>query len=349
MTTEIIIDYLTITWQSDKISFIIEYFKIPKNELQEGYGTLNYKAGYYIPGCNIRWNYNEYGSISDCCLELSGKGCRLIESLNTDFDWIDFFQIIHFDLLSGQAHIARIDLALDIKDHPIISAKLISNYARAGLYISKSKTLPLIESLRREVVYFGSSKSNRMLRVYNKALEQCLPDTNWTRFELQCRNDCAYSIVMTILGANDIGNAYISTLYSFIRFIEPVKGYLKVISDKHHNRLQTAIWYHDIIQDIKPISKITKPKQDYTYQRLLKYIEKATPTSLKTFILTHDGDLTDVLSMISSAELRPDQIQLLRELGKEITEISPEEIPDEEIIRIRQRRLKEKYNLDIQK
>lgn len=323
MNSEILIDYLTISFKSNKIPFLIDYFHLPENQFEMGYGTLHYKHGLYIPGINLRWNEDIMGNITNTCIELSGKGCRLIEALNSEFQWLDLFDLLQFDLISSQCSISRIDIALDIKSHPVISAKLVQNYARAHLYVSKSKSLPLLKSERETTTYFGSNKSNRILRVYDKAQEQGIPDLNWTRFELQCRDDCAFSVVMAILGSREIGPAALGQISGFIRFVEPKLGYQDIIANNHAARdLETASWWLDILDQISATKKITRPKPEFTIENVIRYVEKQTAASLATYIIAHDGDPAALLDTASMAELKPRHKAALLQLQKEYNELN---------------------------
>lgn len=323
---EILIDYLTITWKSDKIDFIREYFQLPKENELPGYGTINYRHGVYYPGCNIRWNQTtpenpfQQPSVYETCLELSGKGCRFVESCRSDFSWIDFFSIVHFDLLNQSAHIARIDLACDIKDNDTfprntkITAQLVQKYAIAGLYISKAKSLPLGHIMRQCATYFGTGKSDRMLRVYDKAMEQGLPDTLWTRFELQLRNACAFSAVMRILADGNIGEAYYNEINTYIRFIKPIKGYKEKISNENRDRLPNADWWEYFISGAKAIRLIKLPDPEYTIERLDKYLYTQPTSSLKAYIEAHDGDITGLIKAVTESAYNKKQLDLLTQL-----------------------------------
>lgn len=323
MTSEILIDYLTITFKSNKIPFLIDYFHIPEHQLVTGYGSLHYKHGLYIPGINLRWNEDVLGQITNTCIELSGKGCRLVEALNPDFQWLDLFDLLQFDLISSQCAITRIDIALDIKSHPIISAKLVQNYARARLYVSKSKSLPLLKSVRETTTYFGSNKSNRILRVYDKAQEQGIPDLNWTRFELQCRDDCAFSVVMAILGTREVGPAALGQISGFIRFVEPKLGYQDIIANNNAARdLETASWWLEILDQISATKKIMRPKPEFTIENVIRYIEKQTAASLATYIIAHDNDPAALLDTAATAELKPRHKAALLQLQKEYGELN---------------------------
>lgn len=317
---EILIDYLTITWKSDKLDFIREYFKLPKELEKDGYGTVNYRHGKYYPGVNIRWNEMtseipwDKSVVYETCLELSGKGCRFVESCNRDFSWLDFFQIVHFDLLSGHCHVARIDIACDVKNDRKITAQLVYKYAKAGLYICKASSLPHTTNQRECFSYFGSSKSDRRLRVYDKALEQGIPDTKWCRFELQLRNDSAFSAVMRLLADGDIGTAFYDEINTFIRFIEPVDNFKNKLKNDHGNRINNADWWNKFIKGAKAVRKISLPKPEYTLERLDRYLYTQPTSSLKAYIEAHDGDITKLIEAIETAEYNKKQQDLLDEL-----------------------------------
>ena len=56
------------------------------------------------------------------------------------------------------------------------------------------------------------------------------------------------------------------------------------------------------------------PGNVYTLQKLEHFLEKQTYSSLKTYAIAHDGDLTQLIDGISHARLNQKQQQILNDL-----------------------------------
>lgn len=126
-------------------------------------------------------------------LTLSGQVLEILRStVETDAPLLDLV-----NLHKGRA--SRIDLALNILEGATTPALLWQDY-QAGLVRTKArgnKALSTAES-GVEGFYIGSLKSDKFLRVYDKALENRLQGKNWTRLELVCRKLVARSYVQAM-------------------------------------------------------------------------------------------------------------------------------------------------------
>ena len=133
--------------------------------------------------------------ITSVILNISGKGCRTIESLNPGFDWFEFFYQFNDMILAKDVHFARLDLACDDTDG-ILDMKQIIRYTERYQFVCKSKCLPMTVGMREEAAYFGSPKSDRRLRIYNKALEQGIDATIETLKQLHLPgNEYSYEVL----------------------------------------------------------------------------------------------------------------------------------------------------------
>jgi hypothetical protein len=101
------------------------------------------------------------------------------------------------DMLARHAgHASRIDLALNLLETSATPAILWEHYRR-GLVRTKARGNLAITTVENgvESFYIGSRKSDKFLRVYDKALEQKLTGKSWTRLELECRKLIARAYV----------------------------------------------------------------------------------------------------------------------------------------------------------
>lgn len=311
----ILIDALTITFKFDNVGGLIEQLGLQDVNMQPS-RTRYYNNGEYYGGVKIFYNMDDNYQVTDTMLDLSGTGCRTVEQLNKGhFDWFEFLHSYDSQIRDKTVHISRIDIACDLDDGSI-PISLVQKYSRAELYVCKSKVLPDVRYMRTEEVYFGSPRSDRLLRIYNKALEQGIPDTDWVRFEFQLRNDNATSWYLNWVKHRDVGKLYAGVMVDFLRFVAPPRGCsIKDIKDnRNQGRLPTTKWWSDFIGDAERISQLYLPGEEYTLAHLERYLEKQTYSSLKAYIIAHDGDVGKLIDGIRHCELNARQKLMLDEL-----------------------------------
>lgn len=103
---------------------------------------------------------------------------------------------------SAHFTVSRIDFAYDIMNYPVdsFSPKYFFNAFKKGDVVTDINydSSRLIESSGGGcTVYFGSPKSERMLRIYDKGIEsgECDNANEWIRIEYQVRHDMAQKLV----------------------------------------------------------------------------------------------------------------------------------------------------------
>lgn len=131
------------------------------------------------------------------CFTFSGR--NLDEWRETEFGVMALFAFA----ASRRAHFTRIDVAIDVLDDDRASIAALVDSVRSGETRLKGKQHSVIQSVSRGMVgttlYIGSRKSDKYIRVYDKAAEQGLKGKNWTRIELEAKGDYAASLGMRIL------------------------------------------------------------------------------------------------------------------------------------------------------
>lgn len=137
-----------------------------------------------------------------CQLELKGDGCREFERRNPDKTWLDFIQY----MISLRAKFKRIDIAIDDFEGEYVSLQWIFDKIERNQYTSVFRTFPLSIGPINEIqtIQFGSHKSNKMLVIYNKMLEQLnkkkfCDKPYWVRYEMRFRNDVAAVVIQKML------------------------------------------------------------------------------------------------------------------------------------------------------
>lgn len=320
---KILIDTLVMTWKYDNIYNVIEQLGLISVDWQP-WKLKQYNAGQYYDGVAIGWNYGELGVITDTYLEVKGQGCRTIETLNreTGFDWFEFIHTYHDDIWNRQAHIARIDPACDLEDGSI-TFKRLWRYTYNRMFICRSKVDPEMTCMRQEKIYFGSEKSDRYLRIYNKALQMGLSDTDWMRFEFQLRNDNATSFYLNWEQRRNISEVYAGMLIDYLRFVDIPRGwtkkeFLEAKEQNNRSRFHTAKWWQDFVGDAERIPQLYLPGEEYNLGKIERYLEHNAGSNIRAFLIAHDGSTDDLLESIKHVKLNNKQKTLLKQLGKTI-------------------------------
>ena len=313
----ILIDDLSVSWKYDNVTLLFSSLGLNPSE-GIPMRTKHYSDGLYFNGILIAWNTDPIGQITDTFLDISGKGCRYLEQIhNLNWDWYDFLSNYDTNLMLGFAHIARIDIALDLLDNEV-PYSVFQKFSLNELYVCRSKLLPKVVMMREENIYFGSEHSDRLLRIYNKSLEQGLDDTYWVRIEFQLRNKCAMSWFLNWRANRnlDIGTLYKGVLADYLRFVIPPKGSdIKTIKqNRDQGRLPTAPWWDKLLSSVDRIPQLYIPGEEYTIEQLEHYLKKQTYSSLKAYAIAHGGDLSSLIDGVSHAKLNTRQKQMLEKL-----------------------------------
>jgi len=229
------------------MNVLIDYFKFTSKvhswvDLVEmlGLQAVIWEAGKARDG----WSFHEYsngmhfyhGGRDDVGVELSGAGCRMLESCNDHaFDWVGLFQYIVEQ--GDDMNVSRLDVAGDDQSG-LLSLEKIVKYTEEGKYISKARRRIWISGDEEEVL-FGASSSKTRLRIYNKALERGV-DGPWVRVEFQLRDDAADSFILNLLQkGGEIGPTYSGVLLNYLRYVTKCPADCQ----NNYDRIPTVSWW----------------------------------------------------------------------------------------------------------
>lgn len=220
------VDWSTIMFKNVNINCILRWLHLDEfcddffnslYELHQGYEE------------KFRFSYN--GIIFDCskmvlCDELFDICCPIIR-VEISGKGLDFLRSLGFDMnverfvpptlpIGGSYHFSRIDYAFDLVNYkPEFLDQLIdfcnTNHLPSGrvpLANSGGAVSCKVVTCNQKTVYLGSTQSDRMLRVYDKRMQQSdlslgvykevnpyNNPANWIRIELQLRNKRAHGSV----------------------------------------------------------------------------------------------------------------------------------------------------------
>lgn len=371
----LLVDYLTISFkfstefksfilkgleekeQIEKSSAFQEYFRqwifeklhLPEDKIQNIKSRYGYSNCFYYDGIHVH--------IDECIsiLDMSGKGCRTCEDLNKGFDWYIFIHqfddMICFRNSAGDppaVHIARLDVAYDDINNKTVTVPLLQRYVFNKYYISRA-TGKIIHGEDELAVYFGSKKSARRLRIYDKRLEQrgLESDIPWVRYEFQLRDESALSFYLNLCELKgDFAKCYFAVLSDFLTFTN--KSRLDV--GKHTERLQPVKWWVSLVNGILGIGQLYLPGREYTLTSLYDFFNKQCLSVTKAVLLNEykkTGDFSSFIEMILKGELNEKQRAVIGEIEGciEITPIEFESI-DSEVVKEYKKLVKERKDAD---
>jgi DNA relaxase NicK len=110
---------------------------------------------------------------------------------------IDQFKLIRWAISEG-AKVTRIDLAVDLYGTPVDLDKLYKSKQVKGQEGAARTRERRTKDDGGYTIYFGSRKSDKLLRVYNKAADMGMPGVEWTRFEMEFHRDVANEVAAAV-------------------------------------------------------------------------------------------------------------------------------------------------------
>lgn len=297
---QVLIDYLTLTSKIHDVQFFIDLLGLSDCIFMLGKPYNGWYYCMYYDGVKLL-----YGGRDDVCLDMSGKGCRTVEHVSElSFDWLGFFRTLEPDLKSKDVHIARLDVACDDFEG-VLSYPNLVRHTRDWKYICKSRVRIWIDG-DEQALYYGSKKSDRRLRIYNKALEQGYDDdVHWMRVEFQFRDDCALSFVLNWFQIGHIGRCYQGVLVDYIRFVtEPV-------THENYSRAVTTRWWQRFTGNAFKVGQLYLQGRQYSLASVEEFVRRQASSSLKTLLIANGGDLSALVEMIEKTRLNKRQEMLL--------------------------------------
>lgn len=269
-------------------------------------GRYGWHSGLYYRGINIYYG----GSREDICLEISGTGCRTVEELSDNtFDWFSFLHNFESDIVNGDVNISRLDIAGDDKEESILNYGKMILHCKHKRYICKARWNMWTDG-NEQAIYFGSPKSDRRLRIYNKAMEQGT-EGHWIRCEMQMRNANAVSFLLNWFRIRDIGECYAGVLFDFLRFTK------KDVNNANYKLVKVCPWWTEFVGAVRKCPQLYLNGGTYSMGQVFEFLQKQAASSLKLWLEANNGDMTDLLDMINGARLNHRQEMLLSKIRED--------------------------------
>lgn len=258
---DVLIDYFKFSSKIHSLADIIELLGLESVVWQQGRARDGWTLHEYFSGMHIY-----HGGRDDVGVELSGAGCRMLETCNKNsFDWCGLFAYIMEYSKVGEMNVSRLDVAGDDKEGRLSLRKII-RYTSQGKYICKARRKVWIEGDEEEVI-FGAPSSSTRLRIYNKALERGV-DEPWVRVEFQLRDEAADSFILNLLGVGgEIGPAYSGVLLNYIRFTTRDPS----VCSNNYERIPTASFWSSFCRFLPKAQKYSHRRSGVQYLQSRKF------------------------------------------------------------------------------
>ncbi len=294
----VIIDWLTFSGHFNSFQEIIEFLGLKNSSLSFEPCPPKWFYTYSMTYNNeITLMMSQKDDYTMCAVNISGRGCRDIESFS-DYSLIDLiFRIVSLDSFQ----ISRIDIAMDIIDNSFHISKLV-NATRKGNFTCRSKFYNIMESsdngIKGTSLYFGKQKSNCYINIYDKRAERGYsPDDmiNWTRIEIRLRHENAVGFCDQLASGTDVGYLFVGVLNNYLRFVVSS-------TDDNKSRLPTAPYWKKILSHTESIKVFDTVGVEYDYGNFESYLFNTCGSSIVTYLKTHT--LNDLIQELHSRNIK---------------------------------------------
>lgn len=331
------VDWLSFTIKSETfISWqgLARYFGLPLNQFNSEFrGSYGYKKSACHMFYNVKILYDGLDGMG-IHVDISGSAvgfflqCYLNrKSSETPFDCPAFeitSEISAFndvvlcsllkDILDKGGQISRLDLAVDDIGCTYYSLAELRDIFHDGLYVSKfRKYKEVFESDKisctGSTIYLGSPKSEMMIRIYDKQLEQNSAkkaniQTPWTRWEIQLRKERATVASAVLASGSALSSVTLGILSNYLRII--------VRDNVRDTRCSSDSKWIAFLDGIKKL-RISQPVREKTLDDKRAWLMKQVAPTLAA-IHRYDNDLSFVYTLLKSGSMRisGDLVQMLQ-------------------------------------
>lgn len=304
--TRVLIDWLSFTLPDGTPEALVDVLTGCRDWVQVPYGHYGYQNMKVcqnvkvmtigrLPGMGIH-------------VEMSGKGCRQVESVK------GVLSELIIKVLGVGGKISRLDIAIDematgeeveVGDYNL-DLQRIRTYLQNGSVSTRYRECQFIEKhlLTGEesqpggqTIYLGSSKSNTMIRFYDKALESGSDEyPHYVRCEIQCRKHRAQAM------ADEIASHGLERLNgvirSYVEFKEPQH------TDKQKDRWPIAEWWHAFLEGVEKV-RLSKLEQiEKSVQEVNEWVKRQIGPLIAAIFTASGGDYDVIRYWADSGKAR---------------------------------------------
>lgn len=251
-------------------------------------GKYGYTYHYRFGHIAIYYSYE----IDNLHLEISGQGCREYEEFGK-YDWITLLGLI----LMLDVNITRLDYAIDDFKGYFTFEQIIKKVKKGHVRsrFRKARVLEDIElndgSTVGTTVYFGSPKSDILVRFYDKLHERLSAGKEihdgievWNRIEVQMRDDRAKIAAFELVeNFESIGTTVQGILRNYILFCDPKDN------DSNKSRWPISKFWLKFLDNVAPL-KLSKVAPDMTLERVKGWFEHSVVSNFALLMEAFDNN-----------------------------------------------------------
>lgn len=202
-------------------------------------------------------------------------------------------------ILSNSGKLTRIDIACDdFTETP--NPRTLREYCNDGQLVTRFRRRTSLESHSDNSItnYFGSMKSERFIRVYDKTKET-KGKIIATRWEIVMRNEYAQQCAQKITQDN-IKTVFKGTLLSLLNFRTPT-------TENRESRRKQMPWYKDFIGNVEK-AEYTQYEPVVTLSKMEHWLQKQVSRTLATVMYHKKGDMEFIYDLITRGKRKPRRI-----------------------------------------
>lgn len=198
-------------------------------------------------------------------------------------------------IINNDGKLTRLDIACDDSTEEPNPSTLLK-YCNDGQLVTRYRCRNSLENHKENSVtnYFGSMKSARFIRVYDKTKET-KGNIKATRWEIVLRDEYAQQCALHILWSN-LNKTFLSTLASLLDFRIPT-------SENRASRRKRMIWYQNFLGDIEK-AQYTRYEPVLTLDRMEHWLQKQVSRTLATVLHYKHGDMTFIYDLIDKGKYK---------------------------------------------
>lgn len=246
-------------------------------ELKPGHYGYKHKLEY----CNMKIMW-DHPVNNGCYVEFTGHGCRVFETYSHVY--VGMLDLIkHVELLPH--HYSRLDPAFD--DHSgLFNIYQFRKDCEQGNVMHSSRDIEIQFKVSSPglTIYFGTEKSEVLIRIYDKAAEQKV-DEHWNRIEIQLRNSKANAFATELAKGVPVGQLFKGFLYDHIKVKVPSK------TDSNKSRWDDKKYWLKVVDKAESIKLVSTADVSYNLSNLRYYVHNICGKPIRT-LMAIDGDLS---------------------------------------------------------
>ena len=203
-------------------------------------------------------------------------------------------------------HMTRLDLAIDDRN-PYFTLPELQNILEEQRFVSKFRSWQLVKDCTTSneltgcTIYLGSRRSDIMLRVYDKQLEQIAKGVEgadeqpWVRWELELKNEYANIVLTDLLNGVDVGSLVFGILSNYLRII--------VLDHVNKSRCSSDLKWEEFIDKVSKITLFVM-QEPPTLRDKREWVMKQIAPTITGLCLAEYGDISWLFENFSSNALR---------------------------------------------